>query len=205
MADPHAAVACDQRGAVLNLVAGEGTKHRQTVATLAREHPDRILREIRPLLAGPHMPLFDPPLAAQAAPADFQLPARHSLAIGHLDPSSVKKVLLGTYERQAQDFEHLLGEPGIGPSALRSLSLLAEVIYQAPACRRDPAAYSFAHGGKDGHPYAVNRSLYDGNIERLRQAINSAKLGYTDKADALRALATFTARLAEPRGSATRR
>ena len=143
------------------------------------------------------MPLFDPPLLGTAVkPADLQLPARHTLSVRDLNPASLKKVLLKTYERQAAEFEQLLGEPGIGPQALRSLSLLAEVIYQAPASRRDPAAYSFAHGGKDGHPYAVNRLLYDANIERLRETINAAKLGHTDKVEALRTLATFTARLA---------
>jgi hypothetical protein len=196
VADPHAAVACDQRGPVLNLVAGEGAAHRQAVAALAREHPERILREARPLLSGPHMPLFDGPRSAmEASPANLQLPARHTLTVRDLDPASLKKVLLKTYERQAQDFEQLLREPGIGPQALRSLSLLAEVIYQAPASRRDPAAYSFAHGGKDGHPYAVNRQLYDANIERLREAIHAAKIGRAEKVDSLRALAAFTSRL----------
>jgi len=84
------------------------------------------------------------------------------------------------------------------PKALRSLSLLAEVIYHAPASRRDPAAYSFAHGGKDGHPYPVNRELYDANLERLRGAIDAAKIGRTDKVEALRSLAKFTQRLGEP-------
>jgi hypothetical protein len=197
VADPHAAVACDQRGPVLNLVAGEAATHRQAIAALAREHPERILREMRPLFAGPHMPLFDGPLMVkEARAADLQLPERHTLAVKDLNPASLRKVLLKTYERQARDFEQLLREPGIGPQALRSLSLLAEVIYQTPASRRDPAAYSFAHGGKDGHPYAVNRRLYDANIERLREAINSAKIGRTDKVEGLRALAAFTARLA---------
>ncbi len=102
-----------------------------------------------------------------------------------------------TYERQAARFEDLVGAPGIGPQALRSLSLIAEVIYQASACRRDPAAFSFAHGGKDGHPYHVNRILYDANIERLRQAILSAKLGQTDKIEALQALARFSSGLSK--------
>jgi hypothetical protein len=197
VADPHAAVACDRRGDVLNLVAGEGEAHRQSLADLAREHPDRTLREIGSLLRGPHLPLFDGPVPATGpSEPDLRLPARHSLSLSDLDPSSLKKVLVRTYERQATHFEQLLGEPGIGPQALRSLSLIAEVIYQAPASRRDPAAYSFAHGGKDGHPYPVNRDLYDANLERLRQAINGARIGQSDKVAALRALAAFTARLA---------
>jgi uncharacterized protein len=112
----------------------------------------------------------------------------------------VHKVLLTTYERQAPSFEVLLGTPGLGPQALRSLSLIAEVIYNAPASRRDPAAYSFAHGGKDGHPYHVNRALYDQNIDRLREAINAAKIGHSDKTESLRALAKFVGRLGSSSG-----
>jgi uncharacterized protein len=127
--------------------------------------------------------------------ADLILPDRHALAVRDLDPAAVSKVLLRTYERQAKDFEALLGEPGVGPQALRSLSLIAEVAYNAPASRRNPPAYSFAHGGKDGHPYRVNRALYDANIDRLREAVGRARVGHTDKVDALRALAGFVARL----------
>jgi len=215
VSEPHAAVACDHRGPALNLVAGEGENHREAITCLSREHPDRILREIQPLLQEPELPLFagleTHPLPVAASRGDqpfterevasgpgstaYVLPARHSLGIHHLDANSLKKVLVKTYERQAANFEDLVGEPGIGPQALRSLSLIAEVIYHAGACRRDPAAYSFAHGGKDGHPYHVNRALYDANIERLRQAIQSAKLGRTDKVEALRALGQFSSGL----------
>jgi hypothetical protein len=198
VSEPHAAVACDRRSPTLNLVAAEGASHREVVAALAREHPDRMLREIRPLVEHAPMPLFDGPMPArEPEQPDLRLPSRHSLSIQDIDPVSLKKVLIKTYERQASDFERLLGEPGIGPQALRSLSLLAEVIYQAPASRRDPAAYSFAHGGKDGHPYAVNRALYDANLERLRAVIEGARIGRTDRIEALRALGAFTARLAQ--------
>ncbi len=199
VADPHAAVACDQRGTVLNLVAGEGESHRQAVAALGREHPDRILREVRQFFEDPYLPLFDGPRpASQTGSAELHMPARHTLTVSDLPPASLKKVLLKTYERQAPEFEQLLGEPGIGPQALRSLSLVAELIYNAPASRRDPAAYSFAHGGKDGHPYAVDRPLYDANLDRLRQAVQAAKIGRSDKVAALKALAAFTARLSGP-------
>jgi hypothetical protein len=169
VADPHAAVACDARGPALNLVAGDTDAHRLALAAVAREHPERVLREARPLLKHDPCPLFDGLFPEEKpAPADLVMPPRHELTVSHLDPGALRKVLLRTYECQAADFEGLLGETGLGAQALRSLSLIAEVIYNAPASRRDPAAYSFAHGGKDGHPYRVNRALYDANLERLR-------------------------------------
>jgi hypothetical protein len=199
VSDPHAAIACDRRSSVLNLVAGETERHRQAIAAIGREHPDRVLRELKPFLDDGHLPLFDEPRPAKRG-ADLKLPARHTLTVNDLQPSSLKKVLIKTYEAQAGEFEQLLGEAGLGAQALRSLSLIAEIVYNAPASRRDPAVYSFAHGGKDGHPYRVNRALYDANLERLRQTVNAAKVGQTDKAQALKSLAAFTSRLnaAEP-------
>lgn len=205
VADPHAAVACDQRGTALNLVDGATERHRQAIAKLSREHPDRILREAKTLVHET-LPLFDQEgrgeartaacaRETQAAPSQLLMPARHTLTVRDIKPEALKKVLIQTYERQAADFEQLLGEPGLGPQTLRSLSLIAEVIYQAPASHRDPAAYSFAHGGKDGHPYHVNRPVYDANLERLRDTIRQAKIGHTDKEASLKALARFTARL----------
>ncbi len=193
VSEPHAAVACDAKTPTLNLVAGEAERHRQALAQAAREHPERILREIKPLLHHERLPLFEPPIAPE--PADLQMPRRHSITTADVDPAALKKVLITTYEQQAPSFESLLGTPGLGAQALRSLSLIAEVIYNAPASRRDPAAYSFAHGGKDGHPYHVNRALYDANIVRLRDTVNAAKIGHMDKMQALRALAKFVGRL----------
>lgn len=196
--EPHAAIACDSRSKVLNLVAGEGDKHRQALLDLSREHPDRVFKEIGPLLKAAPLPLFDrvekKPIL-QNGKVDLVLPDRHTINTSDINPKALKKVLIKTYECQAPEFEKLLGEPGLGPQALRSLSLIAEIIYNAPASRRDPAAYSFAHGGKDGHPYEVNRRQYDANIERLRETINQAKIGVFDKTRAMQSLASFTERL----------
>ncbi|MCS7166902.1 MAG: DUF763 domain-containing protein [Gemmatales bacterium] len=193
VSDPHAAVVCDKRGdSVLNLVAGEAERHRQALTALSREHPDKLLREVRKLLEkGEKLPFF-PATNRNSDGNGLRLPARHRLSPRDLNPNSLRKVLLKTYERQASEFEHLLGEENIGAAALRSLSLLAELIYNAPASRRDPAAYSFAHGGKDGQPYPVNRRLYDENIQRLRRWIELARIGQEAKLEALRALAAFT-------------
>jgi hypothetical protein len=194
--EPHAAIACDRREASLNLVAREGLAHQKAITLLGREHPDKILREIRPLLTDKPLPLFDRFESNSAAfQPDYHLPHRHTLTTANIRPDALKKVLIKTYERQAPQFEQLLGAPGIGPQALRSLSLIAEIVYNAPASRRDPAAYSFAHGGKDGHPYEVNRPLYDANLARLRETINQAKIAVFDKTKALKSLAEFTEKL----------
>ena len=93
--------------------------------------------------------------------------------------------------------------PGrLTPSSWSKLSTVSNAMLSAPtaftfssASHRDPAAYSFAHGGKDGHPYSVNRALYDANLERLRETIGRAKIGETDKVASLKALMRFTSGL----------
>ena len=82
VADPHAAVACDRRGSIVNLVAGEGEQHRQAIAAVGREHPERILHEVRPLLAHEHLPLFDGPQGGTTARQSRSAPASPPPAIG---------------------------------------------------------------------------------------------------------------------------
>ena len=80
---------------------------------------------------------------------------------------------------------------GVGPKTIRALSLIAELLYEAPASTRDPARFSFAHGGKDGIPYPVDRKTYDQSIEFLKKAVNKAKLGHYEKLHALKRLSSI--------------
>ncbi|MDY6952318.1 MAG: DUF763 domain-containing protein, partial [Thermodesulfobacteriota bacterium] len=103
-------------------------------------------------------------------------------------PDRLYKVFIKTYEAQPKDFETLIGLRGVGPKGIRALALLSELIYGASVSFRDPARFSFAHGGKDGHPYPVDRQSYDRSIEILRQAVEGAKIGDRQKIDAIRKL-----------------
>ena len=85
----------------------------------------------------------------------------------------------------------ILNIPGVGPRTVRSLALISELIYQAPASRRDPAVYSFAHGGKDGHPYPVDRATYDLTIDYLKKGLWQAKVGQSEKLKAMKRLNSF--------------
>lgn len=173
--EPHAAIAAQARGAALNMVASESDKARECTADASRLDPGKLLAEVDKL-------------------GTLSLPRRHEVLLRDINPKHLHKVMLSTYEQQPQDFERLLGLPGVGPKTIRSLALISELIYEAPPSRRDPALYSFAHGGKDGHPYPVNREVYDESIDFLRKSIDQAKLGQTDKRDALRDLARFLRR-----------
>ena len=112
----------------------------------------------------------------------------HYLSAADLHPESLSKILLSTYERQPRGFEQLLGLQGVGPKTIRALSLVSELIHGVAPSYCDPARYSFAHGGKDGIPYPVDRKTYDQSIELLSKAINTAKLGLGEKREAMNRL-----------------
>jgi hypothetical protein len=140
------------RAPTLNLVAAESAAARDATTALAARPPAEMLAE-----------LDDLPL--------LRMPARHPLlATADVDPRRLHQTLLRTYERPPADFESLLGVPGLGPKSLRALTLIAELLHGARASTRDPARFAFAHGGKDGTPFPVDRQTYDRTIELLQGA-----------------------------------
>jgi uncharacterized protein len=191
---------CAQKGSVpffsarqrlLNMVAEEADANRAASAELIRAHPDWIAEQIADLTEGPT--LF--------------APARHRVLPVDINPKRLKQIVVAAHEQNPQDFEQLLGLAGVGGAAVRSLSLLAEIIFQAPPSHRDPAMprgpdgkaeeaatsrrwadYSYAHGGKDGTPFPVDREGYDRNIAILTDAVRRARLGENEKFHALKRL-----------------
>ena len=119
---------------------------------------------------------------------NLTMPARHELHAEDVDLRRLGAVLAASYEAQSSDFESLLLTPGLGPRTLQSLALVSEVIYGTPSRFRDPARFSFAHGGKDGHPFPVPTRIYDESIRILGDAVEASKMGYQDKSDCLRRL-----------------
>lgn len=116
------------------------------------------------------------------------LPAHHEVRSEDVDLKRLGAVLATAYENQPQDFESLLLTPGLGPRTLQSLTLVSEVIHGTPSRFTDPARFSFAHGGKDGHPFPVPLKIYDESIRVLRDSIEKSKMGYNDKSNCLNRL-----------------
>jgi hypothetical protein len=183
--EPHQAVCCDARGETLNLVAHENDRVRSAAAELAAQKPELTLAALRttvrlkPDTTDGQLPFLD-------------MPARHPL-LPELDVASpyLEKILLKTYERAPHDFESLLGIEGVGPKTLRALALASELVHGTPVTMRDPARFSFAHGGKDGTPFPVDRITYDRTIEVLNKAINRSAIDRSEKVQAFRRLAAF--------------
>jgi hypothetical protein len=184
--EPHEAVCCDARVDALNLVAHENDAVRRASAQLASQQPDVTLKALQ---KGGAAPLKRRPTTALPL---LEMPARHPL-LPELDVASpyLEKILLKTYEQAPRDFETLLGISGVGPKTLRALALASELVHGTPATMRDPARFSFAHGGKDGTPFPVDRIIYDKTIEILNKAINHAGIDRSEKVQAFRRLAKF--------------
>jgi hypothetical protein len=123
------------------------------------------------------------------------MPRHHEVSARDVDLKRLGSVLAVAQEREVQDTESLLLLEGLGPRTLQSLVLVSEVIHGTPSRFTDPARFSFAHGGKDGHPFPVPLKVYDEAIQTLNSAVNRAKLGQSDKAIAIKNLSTAAASL----------
>ena len=99
------------------------------------------------------------------------------------------------YDIQPQNYEQLVSVSGIGPGAIRALSLIGEIIFGTKASWQDPVKYNFAHGGKDGVPYPIARKTYDKSISYLSSAIEGAEIEREQRIGALRRLAEYSARM----------
>ncbi|MEO0226643.1 MAG: DUF763 domain-containing protein [candidate division WOR-3 bacterium] len=166
--EPHNAVCCDIIQPCLNMVAEESEESRKVVTEISKAKPEKILKETEMIL---------------------KMPSRHPVLQIDINPKYFYKILLKTYESSPADFENLLQIEGIGPKTLRALALIGELIYGAKPSFRDPARYSFAHGGKDGYPYPVDKETYNHSISFLEFAIRRARLDETDRLKALRKIA----------------
>lgn len=172
--EPHEAVCCDARRDSLNLVAEENDPVRGASAELARERPSVVLDVL-------------------AKVPELRMPVRHTL-FPELDVPDrhFHSILTTTYERAPKDFESLLGIEGVGPKTVRALALASELLHGRAASLRDPARFAFAHGGKDGTPFPVDRATYDRTIEVMRNALNRAAIDRSEKVAAFKRLVVWS-------------
>jgi hypothetical protein len=174
--DPHTGIAGEHQGVIMNLVAAQAKPAQAALLRIVREHPERTLREVPKL----------------------SLPAHHDVREGLVDLKRLGAVLAVAYEREFRDFASFLLLENLGPRTLQSLALIAEVVHGAPSRFSDPARYSFALGGKDGHPFPVPLKTYDESIGVLRRSLDEARVGDIEKMDGFRRLDQFV-RMVEER------
>ena len=114
------------------------------------------------------------------------MPAHHDVRTEDVNLKRLGSVLALAHEKEIRDFESLLLLDGLGPRTLQSLTLVSEVIHGTPSRFSDPARFSFAHGGKDGHPFPVPTKVYDETINHLKVSVEKAKIGDAEKFEAIK-------------------
>ncbi|KFF04185.1 DUF763 domain-containing protein [Flavobacterium reichenbachii] len=173
--EPHTFIYGENQGSILNLTAQSAEESRAGILELAKESPTKIMKEMQYL----------------------SMPAHHDVRMEDVNMKRLGAMLWATHENKPEDFEELLLLKGMGPRALQSLALVSEIIYGTPTRFEDPARFSFAHGGKDGHPFPVPITIYDETINTLQKAIQRAKIGQNDKIDAIRKLSEISRKAEE--------
>jgi hypothetical protein len=173
--EPHTAICGANQGEILNLADRQALPARDAVLSLTREKPELMMQDIQQLV----------------------LPSHHDVRTEDVDLRRLGAILWLAFDKQPADFEELLLLEGVGPRTLQSLALVSEVIHGTPSRFRDPARFAFAHGGKDGHPFPVPVKVYDETIGILQTAILKAKIGQSDRIEAIRQLSTVAQRAEE--------
>lgn len=161
--EPHSAVCGEHQGNILNLVDKNALSTQQGILAISRENPLHILKEI------PRM----------------KLPTYCDVKEKDVDLKRLGSILWLAQQQKTEKFEDLLLLNGLGPRTLQSLTLVSEVIYGTPSRFSDPARFAFAHGSKGGKPFPVPTHVYDETIETLKNAVEKAKIGDTDKQKAI--------------------
>jgi hypothetical protein len=167
---PHTGIVGEPQGTIMNLVDQQAGPAQSALLAIVQQSPDVTLSEARKLT----------------------MPRHHDVRAEYVDLKRLGATLALAYEREFADFASLLLLESLGPRTLQSLAMIAEVVHGASSRFSDPARFSFAHGGKDGHPFPVPLKTYDESIAVLRRALDAAKLGDRDKLDSFARLDRFT-------------
>jgi hypothetical protein len=187
---PHAAIEGRNVGAIVNLADVRAERNRTAGLELVHSGPDRaisILRRYRQsgntaLSLFPETETITPPLP------HLQLPHHHEVRASDVMLKRLQSTLAAAADAGPMDYAELLLTPGIGARTVEALAFVAEVLHGAPSRFSDPARFSLAHGGKDGHPFPVPIKVFDETIRLLKRAVNHAKLGSTEALAAIRRL-----------------
>ena len=167
--EPHTGIVGENEGVIMNLVDAHALPAQGALLQVVAEKPEAVLAEARRYVA----------------------PRHHDVRAQNVDLKRLGAVLAVAWEREFRDFASLLLLEKLGPRTLQSLALIAETIHGTPTRFADPARFSFAHGGKDGHPFPVPLKTYDQSIDVLRRSLEAARVGDAERLAGFRRLEGF--------------
>jgi len=201
--EPHAGIISMHKAPnTLNMTSNDSAENQKICMELARDDVNNLKSSVRKVTESISAPIVKKNTLDNWIPTDnsdsnyqvsedlgrqnfierYEMPRR-------LDWNVFRKI----YDIQPQNYEQLISVPGVGPAAVRALSLIGEIIFGTKASWQDPVKYNFAHGGKDGVPYPIARKTYDKSISYLSSAIEGAEIEREQRIQALKKLAEYSA------------
>jgi len=174
--EPHTAILGTKVPGVLDMTSRQSERSRTISVDLVNDGVDKLRRQVTTAARG------------QSTLSEWNGEKVVRLSM----PRSINwNVLRTVYEFQPTNYEELLSLRGVGPSTIRALALIGELVYGVEPSWRDPVKFSFTVGGKDGVPYPVDRRAMDRSIQVLREGVDEAKLCKSDKLEAVQRLRRF--------------
>ena len=181
--EPHRGISAQQReNKVLNLTSNLSDETRNVSVDLVKDGPGHLERYLKPK---GQKSIFN--YAPSSGKKELDMPAHHDVRVSELTEQTLNN-LEKAYQKQPQDYEELVSMEGVGKKSLRALALISQLVHGTENDWKDPAKYSYAHGGKDGYPRPVDREEYDKSIDFLREAIEKAKMDKKEKLKSLEKL-----------------
>jgi hypothetical protein len=201
---PHAAIEGRNVGPIVNLADARAERNRAAGLELVHGGPDRSISILRRLRRSGNtaLSLFPEtePIVPHLPHLHLQLPHHHEVRVSDVMLKRLHGTLAAAAAAGPTDYADLLLTPGIGARTVEALAFVAEVVHGAPSRFSDPARFSLAHGGKDGHPFPVPLKVFDETIRLLKRAVDRAKLGSTEALAAIQRL-DAQARMLESKAS----
>jgi hypothetical protein len=199
---PHAAIEGRNVGPIVNLADVRAERNRAAELELVHGGPDRTISILRRLRRSGNVALsLFPETEPMVEPLPhLQLPHHHEVRASDVMLKRLHGTLAAAAEAGPTDYADLLLTPGIGARTVEALAFVAEVVHGAPSRFSDPARFSLAHGGKDGHPFPVPLKVFDETIRLLKRAVDRAKLGSSEALAAIQRL-DAQARMLESRAN----
>jgi len=188
--EPHSGIASQQKiTRVLNMTSHDSAKNRGISMEMLNTNYATVMKDIQ--LLRRHSSSLSRMVSVRDKTNENQLTLleledtefhHHPVEFENFSQSKyLEKILWKVCDQKPQSYEKFLATEGVGPKTIRALSLVSEIIYGAEASYKDPARYSFAHGGKDATPYPVDTKTYDQNISILKKVVQKTHLSPLEK------------------------
>ncbi|MEN3013573.1 MAG: DUF763 domain-containing protein [Endomicrobiia bacterium] len=177
---PHTGIISDKKEAkILNFVNKDAEPLQNSILEYTTlQKPENIIKELQKIVNSKSQP-------------DLFLPQRHYIKTEDFDYKKLYKIFTKIKDTEITTFKNLISVEGVGAKTLRALGLISEVIYGYPVSTQDPARFSFAFGGKDGHPYPIDKKHYDETLSLFTCLVEKSKIDDKQKFYILKKLSNF--------------